>query len=133
MELDPQSIDRIWHALQRTASRGDVADNRMTVAGGHVPMPTASVAPASAGAALSNRQLNTGAVTAKTTVGANLAPNCGWTADSIIGVTGKAGSALAYGNAALDAATVSGNGVPVAWVSNAQVNRGPVSATVIPQ
>ena len=123
-------------------ARGNVAENRMTVSGGvgngdypgggEVPMlARASVSLPIAGSVLSNRQVNTGAVTAKTVAGAGVALNCGCTNDSRIGATDNTGSASAYGNAALNGATVNGNGQPVALVSSVQVNRGPVSATVV--
>lgn len=122
-------------------ARGNVAENRMTVSGGigngdypgsgEVPMlARASLPLPMAGAVLSNRQVNTGAVLARTVTGAGVALNCGCTDDSRIGVTDNAGSASAYGNAVLNGVTVNGNGQPVALVSNVQVNRGPVSATV---
>lgn len=121
-------------------ARGNVAENRMTVSGGvgngdypgggDVPMlARESVSVPMAGAVLSNRQVNTGAVTAKTIAAAGVALNCGCTSDSRIGVTDNAGSASAYGNAALNGATITGAGQPIALVSNVQVNRGPVSAT----
>ncbi len=122
-------------------ARGNVAENRMTVSGGagtgDYPgggepqmLARATFVPIPAGAVLANRQVNDGGVAAKTDSGASVALNCGCTTDSRIGLTGNTGAASAYGNAALNSATVEGAGQPLALVSNVQINRGPVTAAV---
>lgn len=122
-------------------ARGNVAENKMTVSGGAATgnypgggeapsLLRASLVPVSTGAVLSNRQVNDGGVTAKTDTKVGVALNCGCTTDSRIGVTDNTGTASAYGNAALNSATIEGAGQPLTQVSNVQVNRGPVTASV---
>lgn len=121
-------------------SRGNVADNRMTVSagagngdqgGGETPMVALFYPNAlSSGAVLANRQVNTGGVAAKTFTKAGVALNCGCTDDSRISVADNSAAASAYGNAAVNAASGEGVGQPLTLLSNTQVNRGPVSATV---
>lgn len=120
--------------------RGNVAENRMTVSAGSgdggedVPMlASAYEASTPSGVVLSNRQSNTGAVKASTTIGTGVALNCGCTDETRIGVTDNTGAAAAYGNAALNGATAEGNSQPAVLVSNVQLNRGPISAIVTGQ
>lgn len=125
-------------------ARGNVAENKMTLSGGagtgdypgggETPMLMRDAfVPVSTGAVLANRQVNDGGVAAKTITGAGVALNCDCTDDSRIGITGNSGVASAYGNAALNSATVEGTGQPLALVSNVQVNRGPITASAIGQ
>lgn len=110
-------------------ARGNVAENRMSASGG-VGNPGGGDAVQPPMALLSNRQVNSGAVAAKTIVGAGVALNCGCTSNSRIGVADNASSASAYGNTALNSMALNGNGRPTPLVSNGQTNSGPVSATV---
>ncbi|KTT98226.1 hypothetical protein [Sphingomonas sanguinis] len=75
---------------------------------------------------LDNRQSNTAVVDAVTN--AAFIVNGSGAMQSAIGIEGNSASSIARGNAALNRAVV--DGMSTALVSNAQVNRGPVSATV---
>ncbi|WP_336810169.1 beta strand repeat-containing protein [Bosea sp. MMO-172] len=123
-------------------ARGNAVENRMTISSGigaggegspDVPMLMSASYSTPATAMLSNVQDNQGSVTARTIgSGSQIALNCDCTDSTRLGVAGNSANAAAYGNTALNAASVSGGAAPhLVMVNNRQTNNGAVTATVV--
>lgn len=123
-------------------ARGNAAENALTLVSGSgaagdggpsVPMSIDGADVPPAAAMLSNTQDNRGSVTARTIgSGSKLALNCECADADTLGVTANSAKAAAYGNVALNAASVTGGANPhLAFVMNSQNNSGAITARVV--